>query len=480
MHFRLILQIQGFLLAILGLCLLAPIPFSLYYGESDWIYFVYSAVICGVFGGLALITRERGADIRPKEGFAVVTFGWIVLAAFSALPFWWSGAIPSYTDAFFESISGLTTTGASILTDIESMSHGMLFWRNFINWLGGMGIIVLTIAILPFLGVGGMQLFKAESPGPIADRLKPRVTETAKLLWMVYLFYTVLILILLLFGGMSFFDAICHAFSTIATAGFSPKNASIAHYQSTYIDFVLIIFMSVAAINFSLHYKLLTGDWKTFLRSRELRFFFGIIAVATLIIIGDRIYHTNDAVGDLVDTSLFQVISIISTTGLANDNFEIWPAISQKVIFLIMFIGGMAGSTGGGIKVIRIIILIKFIFSEIQKLLHPNAIVNIRIGEQIIDRSILANVAGFFVIFCVIAVLGTVFMSLQGLDAMSAFTSVITTLNNVGPGFGMIGPADNYAFISDAGKWALSFFMLIGRLEFFTVLILLSPSYWTK
>ncbi len=480
MHFRLILQIQGFLLAILGLCLLVPIPFSLYYGESDWIYFLYSAVICGVLGGLAFLTRERGTDIRPKEGFAVVTLGWIVLVAFSALPFWWSGAIPSYTDAFFESMSGLTTTGASILTDIEAMSHGMLFWRNFLNWLGGMGIIVLTIAILPFLGVGGMQLFKAESPGPMADRLKPRVTETAKLLWLVYLFYTVLIIILLLFGGMSFFDSICHAFSTIATAGFSPKNTSIGHYQSTYIDFVIIFFMLVASINFSLHYKLLTGDWRVFLRSRELRFFLGVVLIAATLVIGDRLYHTSEAVLEIVDTSSFQVVTIISTTGLSKSDYELWPAVSQKVIFLIMFVGGMAGSTSGGIKVIRVLILIKFVFSEIKKLLHPNAIVNIRVGDQVIDKSILLNIAGFFVVFCMLTVLGTVFMSILGLDAMTAFTSVITTLNNVGPGFGMVGPSDNYAFIPDAGKWMLSFFMLIGRLEFFTVLILLSPAYWTK
>ena len=480
MHFKIIFRILGFLLLFLGVALLMPIPFSLYYGETDWNYFVYSAIICLTLGGLSFIGLDKNDDLRPKEGFAVVTFGWITLSIFGALPYFMSGAIPNFTDAFFETISGFTTTGASILTDIESLSHGMLFWRNLTNWLGGMGIIVLTIAILPFLGVGGMQLFKAESPGPTTERLKPRVTETAKLLWMVYLTYTVTLLLLLWVGGMSFFDSICHAFSAIATAGFSTKNDSIAYFNSYYIDFIIIIFMTVAGINFSLHYKLLTGDFKSMLKSTETRVFFAIICIASIIIIFDMYFHNTNTILDIINNAVFQVISIISTTGLGNNDYESWPYLSQKVILTIMFIGGMAGSTGGGIKVIRIIVLFKFVYSEIVKLLHPNAIVNVRVGDQVIDRNILLNVAGFFILFCLIAVFGTIVMSLMGLDFFTAFTSVITTLNNVGPGFGQIGPTDNYAFINDAGKWLLSFFMLVGRLELFTVLILFAPSYWRK
>lgn len=480
MHFKIIFRILGFLLLFLGVALITPIPFSLYYGETDWNYFVYSAIICFTLGGLSFIGLDKNDDLRPKEGFAVVTFGWITLSIFGALPFYMSGAIPSFTDAFFETISGFTTTGASILTDIESLSHGMLFWRNLINWLGGMGIIVLTIAILPFLGVGGMQLFKAESPGPTAERLKPRVTETAKLLWMVYLIYTVAITLLLWVGKMDFFDSICHAFSTIATAGFSTKNTSITHFNNYYIDFVIILFMVIAGINFSLHYKLLTGDIKSFLRSSETRVFLSIIVLASIVIIFDMYFHTTYTLLDIFDIALFQVTAIITTTGLGNNDYELWPSISQKVILTLMFIGGTAGSTGGGIKVIRIMVLFKFVYSEIVKLLHPNAIVNIRIGDQVLDRNILLNVAGFFVLFCLIAVFGTIIMSFMGLEFLTAFTSVITTINNVGPGFGQIGPTDNYAFISDPGKWLLSFFMLVGRLELFTVLILLAPSYWRK
>lgn len=453
---------------------------SLAYGEDEWVYFAQSIGICIGLGLLGVIVRKGQSEVRPKEGFAVVTIGWVALSAFGALPYYLSGAIPSYTDAYFETISGFTTTGASILTDIESLSYGLLFWRNLTNWLGGMGIIVLTIAILPFLGVGGMQLFKAESPGPTAERLKPRVTETAKLLWVVYAGFTALIVVLLLFGGMSVFDAFCHAFSTIATAGHSPKNASIGFYQSYYIDFVIIFFMLIAAINFSLHYRLLTGNYKLFTNNRELRFLLIIIIVVSLLIFMDQYFHTSKKVIDIIDHTLFQVLAIISTTGLGNNDYELWPAFSQKMIFLLMFIGGSAGSTSGGIKVIRLLILIKFIFSEVKKLLHPNAIVNVRVGDQIIDRSVLLNVAGFFVIFCLIAVFGTIIISQFGLDLITSFSAVITTLNNVGPGFGTIGPTDNYAFLPDAAKWILSFFMLVGRLEIFTVLILFAPAYWKK
>jgi trk system potassium uptake protein TrkH len=480
MKFRLVFRIIGFLLLFLGAVLLIPMAVSLIYGESDWLQFLQSSGICGAVGGAAFLLKQSRGEVRPKEGFAVVTFGWIALSAFGALPFYMSGAIPSYTDAFFETISGLTTTGASILTDIEVLSHGMLFWRNLTNWLGGMGIIVLTIAILPFLGVGGMQLFKAESPGPTTERLRPRVTETAKLLWLVYAGFTVLIVILLLFGGMNLFDSICHAFSTIATAGHSPKNASIGHYGSYYIDFVIIFFMLVAAINFSLHYRLITGNFKIFYKNKEFQFLLWIVGIASSIIIIDHLVFTDKSLLDIIDHTLFQVLAIISTTGLGNNDYELWPMISQKVILAVMFIGGSAGSTSGGIKVIRLLIILKFILSEFYRMIHPNAIINVRVGDQVIDRSVILNIAGFFMMFCVLIVFGTIAISLMGFDFITSFTAVLTTINNVGPGFGLIGPTDNYAIMPVAGKWLLSFFMLVGRLEIFTVLILLAPNFWKK
>jgi trk system potassium uptake protein TrkH len=480
MKFRIVFRIIGFLLLFLAIALIPPMIVSLIYGEDQWVAFLQSMAICGLLGSFGFVLKKDRGDVRPKEGFAVVTFGWIALSAFGALPYYISGEIPSYTDAFFETISGFTTTGASILTDIESLSYGMLFWRNLTNWLGGMGIIVLTIAILPFLGVGGMQLFKAESPGPTAERLRPRVTQTAKLLWLVYAGFTVLIVVLLLFGGMNLFDATCHAFSTIATAGHSPKNASIGHYNSYYIDYVIIIFMAVAAINFSLHYRLITGDYKQFFKNKEMQFLFWIVGIASLIIILDQYFNTSKHIADIIDHTLFQVLAIISTTGLGNNDYELWPAISQKVILVIMFIGGSAGSTSGGIKMIRILIILKFILSEISRMLHPNAIVNVRIGDQVIDRSVILNIAGFFMMFCLLAVFGTLAMSMLGMDFLTSFTAVITTINNVGPGFGLVGPTDNYAFVPDLGKWLLSFFMLVGRLEIFTVLILFAPSFWKK
>lgn len=480
MNFRLVLSIVGILLLFLGIALLLPLPLSLYYGEADYSAFLISAGICGVGGTIGYLLRGKKQDLRPKEGFAVVTLGWIALSAVGALPYYISGAIPSYTDAFFETISGFTTTGASILTDIESLSYGMLFWRNLTNWIGGMGIIVLTIAIMPFLGIGGMNLFKAESPGPTAERLKPRITQTAKLLWLVYLGFTVLIVILLMFGGMSLYDSICHSFSTIATAGHSPKNASIGHYASYYIDYIIIIFMAVAGINFSLHYKLITGDFSSVFKNRELRFFFTIIAIAVIIIISDQLFNTSKTFFDILDHTLFQVLAIITTTGLGNNDYELWPLLSQKVIFVLMFIGGSAGSTAGGIKVIRLLILIKFAKQELTKLLHPNALVQVRIGKQVIEKNVISGVLGFFVFFCLIAIFSTIVLSAMGIDFLTSFSAVITIINNVGPGFGDVGPTDNYAFVPDAGKWLLSLLMLVGRLEIFTVLILFTSSYWKK
>jgi trk system potassium uptake protein TrkH len=343
-----------------------------------------------------------------------------------------------------------------------------------------MGIIVLSLAILPFLGVGGMQLFKAEVPGPVADRLTPRITETAKILWGVYVAFTAVEAALLMLGGMSLFDALCHAFGTLATGGYSTQNASIGSYGSAYIDYVVIFFMIVAGTNFSLHYRFVKGDFKAYFRNQEFLFFLSLIALATLFIGIDTYLHHYRNIPETLQKSLFQVTAILTTTGYGTADYEQWAFSSQFILFVLMFFGGCAGSTGGGIKMLRIYLLVKFVFSEITRLIHPHAVVPVRIGNTVVPREVAANVVGFFILFVMIFVLGVFVMSTMGLDMPTSLGCVAATLGNIGPGLGNVGPTDNYTGIPTVGKWFLTLLMLIGRLEIYTVIILLSFSYWKK
>ncbi len=480
MNYKIVIRVLGFLLLFLSVAMLLPIPFSLYYGDSDYIALLISSGISLLFGSIAFIGFQEKRDMRPKEGFAIVTFGWIVLSVFGCLPFILSGAIPSFTDAFFETMSGFTTTGSTILKDVEIIPHGILFWRSLTHWIGGMGIIVLSIAILPFLGVGGMQLYKAEVPGPITDKLKPRVMETAKILWGVYLIFTIIETILLKFGGMSFFDALTHTFGTMATGGFSTKNASVGSHDSAYIDYVIIVFMIIAGSNFSLHYSLFKGKLKVFYKNQEFRFFILLIIAATFIIGIDTYTNNYSTIAETIRKTLFQVVSIITTTGYGTADYEKWAISSQVILFMLMFVGGCAGSTGGGIKVLRIFILIKFIYSEIVLLIHPQAVVRVKIGNYSVDRKVMTNIAGFFVAFTLLSAFATLALTFMGIDIVTSLGCVAATINNIGPGLNLVGPTDNYAFLPDAAKWMLSFLMLVGRLELFTVIILFTPSYWHK
>jgi trk system potassium uptake protein TrkH len=465
----------------LAIAMALPVSFSLYYGDGDHMALLGSAAITLLSGLLLFKATRFERDLRPKEGFAVVTFAWVSLSLFGCLPFLLSGAIPSFTDAFFETMSGFTTTGATILTDVERLPHGLLFWRSFTHWIGGMGIIVLSLAILPFLGIGGMQLFKAEVPGPVADKLTPRIAGTAKILWGVYVLISAVEALLLWLGGMSVFDALCHTFGTVATGGFSTRNASIGAYDSAYIDYVIIVFMLLAGTSFALHYRLLRGDIRAYVRSREFLFFLSIIGIALVIIIGldtFLLYHRN--VGLTIRKTLFQVVAILTTTGYGTADYGKWAFSSQFVLFILMFIGGCAGSTGGGMKVMRIHLLVKVVFTEFTHLLHPHAVRPVRIGQNVIPRDVVSNVVGFFITFLLIFVLGVLVMSALGLDMATSFGAVAAAINNIGPGLGDVGPSDNYSHIPAAGKWILAFLMLVGRLEVFTVIILFSPSYWRK
>ncbi len=480
MNIKVVIHVLGFLLIFLALSMLLPIPFSLYYGEGDYLYFLQASGITLVLGFLGFKLTRLERDVRAREGFAIVTLGWIFFSILGSLPFLLSGAIPSFTDAFFETMSGFTTTGATILVDIEKLPHGLLFWRSFTHWLGGMGIIVLSLAILPFLGVGGMQLFKAEVPGPTPDKLTPRVTETAKILWGVYVLISAVETVMLLFGGMNLFDALCHTFGTMATGGFSTKNASIGYYHSAYIEYVITFFMIVAGSNFALHYRFLQKQFHVYHRNREWVFYMVLIAAGTLFIGYDVLAHHIPNLELAFRKTLFQVVSILTTTGYGTADYEQWSFSSQFLLFLFMFIGGCAGSTGGGMKVVRLYVLLKFVGIEIKRLLHPKAVIPTRIGDMVVPREIVLNILGFFVLMMALFTGGVIFLSVLGLDLESSFGAVAATLGNIGPGLGSVGPTDNYAHIPVLGKWILSFFMLAGRLEIYTVLILFTPSFWKK
>lgn len=480
MNITLTLRILGALLLFLAIALLLPIPVSWIYGDGAAGAFALSALISAACGGLLFTLFHSEKDLSVREGFAVVTFGWTLFALFGALPFVFSGAIPGYVDAFFETMSGFTTTGSTILTDIEAMAPSLLLWRSLTQWLGGMGIIVLSLAILPMLGVGGMQLFKAEVPGPTADRLKPRIQDTAKLLWGVYVLLTGAEVVLLMAGGMSLFDGINHAFTTMATGGFSTRNASVAAYGSAYIDWVITFFMFLAGVNFSLHYLALRGQISDFLRNEEFLFYSGLILVSTILITLLNMGSIYPGFFDNLRYSAFQVVSIMTTTGFGTADYELWPVLCQYLLIFSMFIGGCAGSTGGGMKVARILLLFKHAQVQLFRLIHPRAVRLVKLGDRPVDKEVMQSILGFFALYLGVFVAASFIMAAVGMDLTSAGASVIATLSNIGPGLGSVGPVDNFAHVPAFGKLVLAFCMLLGRLELFTVLVLVFPSFWRK
>lgn len=480
MHITSVIYVLGLLLISIAATMLLPIPFSFFYGDGSYGAFIISAAITFGCGLLATRLTQLDQDLRAKEGFAIVTFGWLAAALFGSLPFIFSSQIPSFTDAFFETMSGFTTTGSTILEDIEALPEGLLFWRSLTHWLGGMGIVVLSVAILPFLGVGGMQLFKAEVPGPVTDKLTPRVAQTAKLLWGVYLLLSAIETVLLMLGGMNLFHALCHTFGTMATGGYSTLNASVGGFRSAYIDIVILAFMFLAGSNFALHYRFLRGDWSAYFRNREFHIYLAILGGAMLLIGIDTIFTQYDSIGRALRDTMFQVVSIVTTTGFGTADYEQWSYSSQFILFGLMFIGGSAGSTAGGMKIMRIYLMLKLIVNEITQLIHPHAVLPVRQDGVTVPREVVTNIAGFFMLFMTIFATGVLIMSFLGLDLLSSLGAVVACLGNIGPGLGTVGPTDNFASIPPLGKWFLTFLMLMGRLEVFTVVILFSPSYWRK
>lgn len=476
-HFKEIGKIMGALLVLIAILMLPGVGFSHYFQEDIW-PILSSAVITMVIGLVLFFSfSKQDQNIRKREGYLIVALSWVFMAGFGMLPYILSNQINGFSDALFETMSGLTTTGASILTDIEAMPKGLLFWRSMTQWIGGLGIIVLTVAIFPLLGIGGIELFVAESPGPTSDKVHPRISETAKRLWYVYVGLTTLAMLLYWAGGMTFFDAINHALTTLATGGFSTKNASMAYYDSAFIQYVAIFFMFLAGTNFTVIYFGLLGKFKRVLQSDE----FKIYAFALLIISVVLYYPMSESSPDkelAFRNSLFQVVSIVTTTGFVTDDYTQYGQGVTFICFMLLFLGGSAGSTAGGIKFVRHLTFIKNSWLEFKRLVHPRAIVPLIINGDRVTGRIITHIMNFLLIYLLIFVLGSLVLSLMGYDLPTSLGAVATSLSNVGPGIGSVGPVDNFAFFSPGAKIFLSFIMLLGRLELFTILILFTPFFW--
>lgn len=465
---------------------------SLIYNDGVTRNLLLGGLITSAIGGLVMYrTKDHKKEINKREGYIVVAFGWIIMSLSGTLPYVLTGVIPEFTNAFFETMSGYTTTGASILNDIESVPYGVLFWRSLTHWIGGMGIIVLAVAILPLLGIGGMQMFAAEAPGPNADKLHPRITDTAKRLWLIYFGYTAIETILLKVAGMSFFDAINHAMCTLSTGGFSTKNASIAHWNGQpIIQYIIIVFMFLAGTNFVLSYFAFKGKIQKIIRDEEFKLYFKFIIVFTLIA-SLIIYFKADAslssiehpmvwgkAESSVRHALFQVLAIVTTTGFVTADYTLWTPFLVVFFFGLMFLGGSAGSTSGGVKVVRHLLMIKNGFVEFRRSLHPNAILPVRYNTKSVSGDIVFNILAFFILYMLSFIIGALVFSMFGINFESAVGLAASSLGNVGPALGDFGPVNNYAALPALGKWWSSFLMLLGRLELFTVLILLTPFFW--
>lgn len=478
MNYRVISYILGWVLGLEALFLTVSAAVGGLYGERTALSFLYAALICAALGIPAVVRKPRRMTFFMKEGFVTVALCWIVFSIFGALPFVFSGEIPHFTDALFETVSGFTTTGASVVPDVEALSHCTLFWRSFTHWIGGMGVLVFLLAILPMAGGSQMYLMQAESPGPSVGKLVPKTRHTALILYSLYILLSIAEFVFLLCGGMSAFDAVNTTFATAGTGGFGIRNSSMTDF-SPYIQWVVAVFMMLFGINFNLYFLVLVGRGRQALKSEELRTYLGVIAAATLLIV----LNTRTAgvrLGDTVRHAFFQVSSIITTTGFATCDFDLWPSLSKCVLVLLMLIGACAGSTGGGIKISRVLILIKRAGEELHKFIFPNSVTKIRLEKKILDREVIHTTSAFLIVYVFIFAVSTLLVSAEGHDLETCFTAVAATFNNIGPGLSIVGPTRNFGFFSDFTKYVLIFDMLAGRLELFPMLILFSPRTWLK
>jgi len=485
MHFSSIAHVMGLLLIVTGLSMSFPVACSIFYQESDLLPLLYSGAITLGIGLPIFFIFKKYNELNIRDGFFIAVSGWAVVSAFSAIPFILHGSIPSFTDAFFEMISGYTTTGATILNDIEALPHGLLLWRSQTHLLGGMGFLTLAIIFLPH-GMGGLRLFRAESsPGQVItkDKFKPRNRDTMVMLWWIYIALNLIQIILLALGGMPLFDSICTAFGTVSTSGYSTRNASIGAYNSAYLDWIITLFMILGGLSFVLIYQVLRGDFKAMKLNTEFRVYLGVLlffcAAITLILWTKGTYNN---ILDAFRYGTFQIVSLLTTTGFGTADYELWPHSAQMLLFIVCFVGACAGSTTSGIKIVHYVIICKYMYASVKKIFfQPMAVVSLRLNGRKIDNDIITLALCYFIINIFMILVGGFIMTLtDNMDYNSAMSSVISALMNIGPGFGLVGPTHNFAFISDIGKWFLSWNMLVGRLEMFSALVLFIPSFWEK
>ena len=480
-NFKTIIRIIGILLLLETVMFLVCSSVSFYYRESDMLdFWKAGGITAGI--GLLLAALGKGGErqLTRRDGYVLVSFAWVAFSLFGMLPFYIGRYIPDIANAFFETMSGFSSTGATILDNIESLPHGILFWRSMTQWIGGLGIIMFTIAVLPIFGVSGLQVFAAEASGPTHDKVHPRIGITAKWIWSIYAGITALLVGLLMLGGMDWFDSICHAFATTGTGGFSTKQASVAYYNSPYIEYVISIFMFISGINFTLVLLFVNRKFKKFISNAELKFYFGSVVLFTAVIAIVLYYTSPMGMEESFRKSLFQVISLQTSTGFATDDYMQWTPVLWGLLTIIMLMGACAGSTTGGLKCIRMVILAKVSRNEFKHILHPNAILPVRINKQVISPSIVSTVLAFCFIYITIIVIGTLLMMAMGVGAEESMGCVISSIGNMGPGLGETGPAYSWNALPDAAKWLLSFLMLLGRLELFTVLLLFTPDFWKR
>lgn len=483
-NFKIVWFTLGALLVLEAVFMLLSSGVAFLYEESDALPILYAALITMGFAGLGiLLGRKTEKRLGKREGYIIVALVWIVFSLFGMLPFYLSGAIPSITDAYFETMSGFTTTGSSILTDVEVLSHGLHFWRALTHWLGGMGIIVLSLAILPFFGIGGMSLYTAEATGATYEKLRPKIRDTAKLLWGIYVLLTALETVCLSLLGMDVFEAVCHSFSTLATGGYSTRNAGMAAFSPA-IQYVVTIFMFLAGINFSMLYFLFKGKFNRLKEDEELHWYVGAVVVLTVVmtlalLFLDKSYPSNDVEKAFRD-SVFVVVTLMTTTGFSGVDYTLWHPLLLCIAIFLLFTGASAGSTAGGMKWSRLAFMFKNVRCEFKRLIHPNAIIPVRMNGKVVNSSVANGIVAFLFVYMVTVLLGTIVFTFFGLPLSEAFGAAATSIGNVGPGLGLSGPAGNFALMPVPVKWIMSFFMLLGRLELFTVLLIFTPSFWGK
>jgi trk system potassium uptake protein TrkH len=480
MNARSVYRVLGFISVFVGAAMLPSAAVALAHHGGDLVPLLVSAALPIVIGTLTLFGTRGELDLGHKEGFAIVAFSWVVAAVFGMMPYLLTGVCRSVPDAFFESMSGFTTTGSTIFADVESLPHGILLWRSMTQWIGGMGIVLVGVAILPLLGVGGMQLFRAEVPGPIADRLSPRIQNTAKSMWSVYLGLTVLEVGLLTLEGMTLFEAVCHSFSTVSTGGFSTRNASIGAFNNPLIEATVVVFMFLAGVNFSLHLGLLRFRWKSYFTNEEVRLYAAVCLLAVAVITLGLDLRSGIGLGQGIRPAVFQTVSIFTTTGFGTADYLTWGFGAQLILFLLMFMGACAGSTAGGVKLMRVIILARHGLAMAKKEIHPRAIFTVRYAGKVVSDDVMLKVLGFFLFYMFVFFAVALAVALMGVDVETSLGASIATLSNIGPGLGQVGPASNYAAIPGGAKVLLALSMMMGRLELYTVLVLLSPMFWRR